>query len=111
LSTAPKYVASRTLRAPLPWPNSTLIRGDVADAVAELNQRRDADLTVMGSGEMIETLMRHVLIDEYVLLIPPIVLGIGRRLFSEGSPPSSLRLVDCKRSTIGVLIATYQPAR
>jgi dihydrofolate reductase len=109
LNSAPKYVASRTLREPLPWPNSTLLSADVADAVAQLRQQPGGDLNVMGSGELIQTLMRHDLIDEYLLLIHPLVLGAGRRLFGDGGPPASLRLVDSTVSTTGVLIATYQP--
>jgi dihydrofolate reductase len=110
LNNAPKYVASRTLREPMPWPNSTLLQGDVAAAVAQLKRRSDADLTVMGSGELIQTLIRHNLIDEYLLLIHPLVLGTGRRLFTDGGPSASLRLVDSTTSTTGVLIATYEPA-
>jgi dihydrofolate reductase len=109
LNNAPKYVASRTLREPLPWPNSTLLQGDVAAAVAQLKRRSEADLTVMGSGELIQTLMRHNLIDEYLLLIHPLVLGTGRRLFTDGGPSASLRLVEGQTSTTGVLIATYEP--
>jgi dihydrofolate reductase len=110
LNNAPKYVASRTLREPLPWPNSTLLSGDVAEAVAQLRQQPGKDLNVMGSRELIQTLMRHGLIDEYLLLIYPLVLGSGRRLFADGGPPASLRLVDSTVSTTGVLIATYQPS-
>jgi dihydrofolate reductase len=110
LNSAPKYVASRTLSEPLPWPNSTLLSGDVAEAVGQLRQQPGNDLNVMGSGELIQTLMRHRLIDEYLLLIHPLVLGTGRRLFAEGGPPASLRLVDSTVSTTGVLIATYQPS-
>jgi dihydrofolate reductase len=110
LNSAPKYVASRTLREPLPWPNSTLLSGDVAEAVAQLRRQPGKDLNVMGSGELIQTLMRHGLIDEYLLLIHPLVLGEGRRLFADGGPPASLRLVDSTVSTTGVLIATYQPS-
>jgi dihydrofolate reductase len=110
LNSAPKYVVSRTLREPLPWPNSTLLNGDVAEAVAQLRQQPGKDLTVMGSGELIQTLMPHGLIDEYLLLIHPLVLGAGRRLFADGGPPASLRLVDSEVSTTGVLIATYQPS-
>jgi dihydrofolate reductase len=109
LNSAPKYVASRTLREPLPWPNSTLLDGDVADAVARLRDGPGGDLNVMGSGELIQTLMRHDLIDEYLLFIHPLVLGAGRRLFGDGGPPASLRLVDSSVSTTGVLIATYRP--
>jgi dihydrofolate reductase len=109
LNSAPKYVASRTLREPLPWPNTTLLSGDVAEAVAELRRQPGKDLNVMGSGELIQTLMRHGLIDEYLLLTHPLVLGSGRRLFPDGTPETSLRLVDSTVSTTGVLIATYEP--
>jgi dihydrofolate reductase len=110
LNNADKYVASRTLREPLPWPNSTLLHGDVADAVVELKQQPDKDLHVMGSGELIRTLMSHELIDEYVLMIHPLVLGTGRRLFADGGTPAQLRLVDSMAATTGVLIATYEAA-
>jgi dihydrofolate reductase len=110
LNNADKYVASRTLREPLPWPNSTLLHGDVADAVVELKQQPGKDLHVMGSGELIRTLMSHELIDEYVLMIHPLVLGTGRRLFADGGTPAQLRLVDSMAATTGVLIATYEAA-
>jgi dihydrofolate reductase len=111
LNSAPKYVASRTLREPLPWPNSTLLDADLVEAVARLRQQPGKDLNVMGSGELIRTLMPHNLIDEYLLFIHPLVLGAGRRLFDDGGPPASLRLVDSTVSTTGVLIATYQPGQ
>ena len=107
LNSAQKFVASRTAREPLPWPNSTHLRGDVASAVERLKHEPGADLTVMGSGELIQTLMRHELIDEYLLLIHPIVLGTGRRLFADGGPGAALRLVECSSTETGVLIATY----
>jgi dihydrofolate reductase len=110
LNNAEKYVASRTLQEPLRWPNSTLLRGDVADTVAELKRRPGKDLHVMGSGELIRTLMRGDLIDEYLLLIHPLVLGAGRRLFGEGVPRTPLTLVECRATTTGVLLATYRPA-
>jgi len=111
LNTTQKYVASRTLREPLPWPNSMLLEGDAGDAVAELRKQTGGDLAVMGSGELIQTLMRANLIDEYMLLIHPLVLGTGRRLFTDGSPPASLRLVgEATTTTTGVVIATYQPS-
>jgi dihydrofolate reductase len=81
LNNAPKYVASNTLNEPLPWPNSTLLNGDIIDAVVHLSDRPGKDLNVMGSGVLIQTLMRHDLIDEYLVLIHPLVLGSGRRLF------------------------------
>lgn len=110
LNGAPKCVASRTLTEPLPWPNSTLLKGDVAEAVAQLREQPGRDLIVMGSGELIRSLMPHDLIDEYLLLVYPLVLGAGRRMFPDGAPPTSLRLVDSTVSTTGVLIATYQPS-
>ena len=108
VNNAPKYVASRTLREPLPWPNSTLLDGDVPEAVAQLKRELTGDLHVMGSGELIQTLMRHNLIDEYLLFIHPVVLGSGRRMFTDGSPPASLRFIDTATTMRGVIIATYQ---
>jgi dihydrofolate reductase len=108
LNNAPKYVASRTLREPLRWPNSTLLKGEADDTVAELKQQDTGDLFVMGSGELIEMLMHRGLIDEYLLVIHPLVLGTGRRMFADGVPPADLRLVDNKTTAKGVVIATYQ---
>lgn len=105
-----KYVASTTLTEPLPWQNSTRLKGDAADAVADLKQTPGPDLLTMGSGELIQSLRRRDLIDEYVLLIHPLVFGSGRRLFPEGAAPANLRLVDSVTTTTGVIIATYQPA-
>jgi dihydrofolate reductase len=105
-----KYVASTTLAEPLGWRNSELLSGDAADAVAELKGQPGPGLTVLGSGELVQALRRRELIDEYLLLIHPLVLGSGRRLFPDGGPPASLRLVDAKPTTTGVIIATYQPA-
>ncbi|HEY6693497.1 MAG TPA: dihydrofolate reductase family protein [Solirubrobacteraceae bacterium] len=99
-----KYVASTTLAEPLPWENSTLLTGDVGAAVAAL----DTELTVLGSGELIRTLMQRDLVDEFVLTIHPLVLGTGRRLFGDGGPPATLELVDAIPTTTGVVIATYQ---
>lgn len=90
LNNAPKCVASKTLREPLPWPNSTLLDGDVPEAVAQLKRELTGDLQVMGSAELIQTLMRHDVIEEYLLFIHPVVLGSGRRMFTDGSPPASL---------------------
>ena len=109
LNNRTKYVASRTLQEPLPWKNSTLLKGDAGEAVASLKKRPGGDVTVIGSGELVESLMRSNLIDEYILLIHPLVLGSGRRLFTEGGPSATLRLVGTKTTTTGVVIATYQP--
>jgi len=110
LDNTQKYVASTTLAEPLPWKNSTLLKGDAADAVADLKQQPGPDLTILGSGELIQSLRHCNLIDEYVLLIHPLVLGSGRRLFPDGSPPADLQLAGSVTTTTGVMIATYQPA-
>ena len=110
LNNSQKYVASKTLTEPLPWMNSTLLKGDVPEAVRALKAQREKDLVILGSGELIQTLMRNQLIDQYVLLIHPLVLGTGQRLFREGSTYSALQLVDTKSTPKGVIIATYQPA-
>ncbi len=110
LNAAEKHVASRTLQEPLPWPNTTLLGGDVPEAVARLRAEPGADLHVMGSGELIRTLMAHDLVDEHLLMIHPLVLGAGRRLFADGGPRAELALVDCTPTSTGVLLATYRPA-
>jgi len=105
-----KYVVSRTLSEPLSWINSTLLKGDASETVARLKGEPGKDLVIMGSGELAQSLMRSNLIDEYVLLIHPLVLGSGRRLFTDGSPTATLRLVGTRTTTNGVVIVTYQPA-
>ena len=110
LNTIPKYVASTTLKEPLPWSNSTLLKGDAAQAVSQLKQQPGKDLLIMGSGELIQSLMRANLIDDYILLIHPLVLGSGRRLFPDGGAAATLRLVATSTTDKGVVIATYQPA-
>lgn len=109
LNNTQKYVASTTLEEPLLWSNSTLLKGDVAEAVAKLKQEPGKDLLILGSGELIQSLTRRNLVDEYVLLIHPLVLGSGRRLFTDGGAFAPLRLVNTKTTTTGVVIATYQP--
>jgi dihydrofolate reductase len=110
LENVQKYVASTTLSEPLPWANSTLLQGDVAEAVGDLKEQPGKDIGVLGSGELIRTLIPHHLIDEYVLLIHPIVLGTGRRMFPDDGSVVSLRLVDALPTRSGVVIATYQQA-
>jgi dihydrofolate reductase len=110
LNNVQKYVASKTLAEPLPWSNSTLLEGDAAHAVAELRREPGDDITVTGSGELIQSLMARDLIDRYVLMIHPLVLATGRHLFPKGSQHYVLRLVDSVATTKGVLIATYVPA-
>jgi dihydrofolate reductase len=110
LNNRQKYVASTTLQEPLPWSNSTLLEGDAAEAVAELKQRPGKDIVVLGSGDLVRSLMRRDLVDEYVLSVHPLVAGSGRRLFPDGGSFAPLRLVDAVTTTTGVVISTYQPA-
>ena len=110
LNRTQKYVASRTLEEPLPWENSTLLEGDVPEAVARLKQELEHDLSILGSGGLIRSLMKHDLIDEYLLTIHPLVLGQGRRLFADGGAYAKLTLVETKPTTTGVVIARYERA-
>ena len=107
LNSARKYVASTTLAA-VEWQNSTLLEGDVGEAVARLKEEDGPEIQVHGSGNLIQTLLEHDLVDEYRLMIFPVVLGTGKRLFADGAVPCALKLVDAKTSTTGVLIATYE---
>lgn len=109
LNRTQKYVASRTLEEPLPWEHSTLLKGDAGEAVAELKAGTHPDLMVLGSGDLIQTLLLHELIDECIVLIHPLVLGTGRRLFPDGGQPATLALADSKITTTGVIIATFRP--
>jgi dihydrofolate reductase len=90
--------------------NSTLLKGDAAQTVARLKDRSDQDLVVLGSGELVQTLMRSQLVDKYVLQIHPLVLGSGQRLFRDDGRASTLRLVSTETSPSGVVIATYRPS-
>ncbi len=109
LNNTQKYVASTTLSEPLSWSNSTLLGSDAAEAVARLKEAMDKNLVVLGSGELVHSLMRRNLVDSYVFLIHPLVLGSGRRLFIDGDTFTALRLVNTKTTSTGVVIATYQP--
>lgn len=109
LNDATKYVASRG-RPTLGWSRSVLIEGDVAEGVAALKQEDGPELQVHGSGNLVQTLLRHGLVDEFRLWVFPLVLGSGKRLFAEGTVPAGLRLVDSTVSTTGVVIGTYVPA-
>jgi dihydrofolate reductase len=109
LNKSPKYVVSTTLTEPLPWPNSTLLHGEIADSVGELKTRTDGVLAIMGSGELIGSLMAADLIDEYLLMIHPLVLGTGRRLFPEGMHVPLRLTSSVTTSATGVVIATYEP--
>jgi dihydrofolate reductase len=104
-----KYVASTTLTEPLPWANSTLLKGDAADAVAALKeQQEEGNLVVFGSGVLVRALMRRDLVDELVLQIHPLVLGSGRRLFPDAGPAATFRLAGSVTTATSVIIATYQ---
>jgi dihydrofolate reductase len=109
LNNMQKVVVSRTLEAPLPWVNSTLLRGEAAETVASLKTQPGPDLLLMGSGDLVRTLMKHNLVDLYVLLIHPLILGAGRRLFPDSSACAALQLVDAKKTHNGVVVASYQP--
>ncbi len=110
LNNTRKYVASSNPSTGLEWPNSTLLHRDVPAAVADLKESSGTNLVIMGSGVLIGSLMAADLIDEYLLMIHPVVLGAGRRLFA-GDTQVSLRLVDNSTTSTGVLIVSYEPAR
>jgi dihydrofolate reductase len=106
---ATKYVASRS-RPSLEWSNSVLIEGDVADGLAALKQEDGPELQVHGSANLIQTLLRHNLVDQFRLWVFPVVVGPGKRLFGDGTNPAGLRLVDSKVSSTGVVMGTWEPA-
>ena len=109
LNSATKHVASRTL-AKVDWANSRLIEGDVPEQVAKLKAEDGPEIQVHGSSNLIETLQKHNLVDEYRVMIFPLALGTGKRLFADGTIPAGLRLVDSSASSTGVLMATYERA-
>jgi dihydrofolate reductase len=111
LDSAEKYVASTSLKEPLPWKNSTLLDGDATSAVAELKEQPGNDFTVLGSGQLVQSLMRRDLVDELLLMIHPLVFGSGRRLFPDGGPVAALTLVDSETTTTGVMIARYKATK
>jgi dihydrofolate reductase len=110
LNNTPKYVASRTLDR-VDWEGSQLLDGDVAAAVAVLKQQPGGNIAVLGSGELVQTLMQHDLVDEYFLVVFPLLLGGGKRLFRKSDDVRRLQLVDSKPTTTGGLILTYRPDR
>jgi len=110
LNTKPKYVASRTLSDPLEWQNSTVLQGDVAQAVAALKREDGADLHIIGSTELVQTLLEHRLVDELRLMIDPVMLGGGKRIFRDDGSLRPLRLVDSEVTPTGAVLATYAPA-
>jgi dihydrofolate reductase len=108
-NTMPKYVVSSTLKNP-EWENSTVLDGDVAEAVAKLKREQDGDIVVHGSPQLVQTLVENDLVDELRLMVYPVVLGTGKRLFGETTDKKTLRLVDSKIVGDGVAILVYQPA-
>jgi dihydrofolate reductase len=110
INSVPKHVVSATLEEPLGWNNSTLIKGDVAEGVAELKRRPGKDITIIGSGALVRSLLREGLIDEFRLMVHPIVVGSGKRLFDDGLDRKTLELVDSRTFGTGVLYLTYRPA-
>ena len=110
LNTKPKHVVSRTLTDPLDWQNSSVLKGEVAEAVSALKQEDGADLHVIGSTQLVQTLLEHDLVDELRLMIDPLVLGGGKRLFRDGGALRPLRLVNSQVTTTGAILATYTPA-
>jgi dihydrofolate reductase len=105
----PKYVVSSTLKDP-DWNNTTVLAGDVVEAVSKLKQEQDGDIVVHGSPQLAQTLIEHNLVDQYNLMVFPVVLGAGKRFFGETTDKKTLRLVDSKVVGDGVAILVYQPA-
>jgi dihydrofolate reductase len=110
LNSKPKYVVSTTLTEPLAWQNSTLLQGEAAKAVAALKQEDGADLHVIGSTELVQMLIEHGLVDEFRLMLDPVTLGSGKRIFPDDGLLRALRLVDSEVATTGAILATYAPA-
>jgi dihydrofolate reductase len=109
LNNARKYVVSGTSATRLDWPNSTLVHGDVPASVAGLKQNSGGNLVIMGSGQLIRSLLPHGLIDEFLLMIHPIVLGVGQRLFEQDGFVTRLKLASSTATATGVILATYLP--
>jgi dihydrofolate reductase len=110
LNTKPKYVATTTLTEPLEWQNSTVLQGDIAEAVAALKQEDGADVHVIGSAELVRTLIEQGLVDEFRLMIDPVLLGGGKRIFRDDGSLRPLRLIHGEVTTTGAILATYAPA-
>ena len=110
LNNTPKYVVSTTLEVPLEWQNSTLIKGNVAEEITELKQRPGKDITILGSGTLVQSLLRDGLLNELTLVVHPVVVGSGKHLFEDEGDQKALKLVDSKIFSTGVVYLTYQPA-
>ena len=111
LNRTPKFVVSKTLEGPLEWQNSTLIKGDVAKEITDLKRRPGKDITIIGSAALVQSLLRDGLLDEFRLMVHPVVLGSGKRLFEDEGDQKALELVDSKTFSTGVLYLTYQPTQ
>jgi dihydrofolate reductase len=111
MNNTPKFVASKTLEEPLEWNNSTLIKGDVAEEITKLKQQPGKDISITGSPTLVRSLLEEDLLDELRLMVHPIVVGSGKRLFEDVGDQKRLKLVDSKTFSTGVLYLTYQPAQ
>jgi dihydrofolate reductase len=111
MNNTPKFVVSTTLEEPLEWTNSTLIRGNVAEEITELKQQPGKDISITGSPTLVRSLLKDDLLDELRLMVHPIVVGSGKRLFEDGSDQKALKLVSSKTFSTGVLYLTYQVAQ
>jgi dihydrofolate reductase len=110
MNNTPKYVVSRILEEPLEWSNSTLIKGNVAEVITRLKRQPGKDIGITGSVTLVQSLLQEDLLDELGLMVHPVVVGSGKRLFEEGGDPKGLKLVDSKTFSTGVVYLTYQPA-
>jgi dihydrofolate reductase len=110
INSVPKFVVSETLEEPLGWSNSTLIEGNVTEGINELKRRAGKDITIIGSGALVRTLLGEGLLDELRLMVHPIVLGSGKRLFEDGDDRKGLELIDSRTFGTGVVYLAYQPA-
>ncbi len=109
MNNTPKFVVSTTLAEPLEWQNSTLIKGNVAEEIAKLKQQPGRNIGITGSATLVQSLLQDDLLDELGLLVHPVVVGSGKRLFEEGGDQKGLKLVDSKTFSTGVVYLTYQP--
>ena len=110
LNSTPKFVVSTTLEEPLEWQNSTLIKGNLAEEITELKRLPGKDITIIGSAALVQSLLADGLLDELRLMVHPLVLGGGKRIFEDGGDQKALELLDSKMFDTGVLYLTYQPA-
>jgi dihydrofolate reductase len=107
LNSKPKFVATKTLTEPLDWENSTVLHGDVVKAVGALKEEDGGDLLVIGSAELVKTLVEHDLVDEFRMMIDPLIVGGGKRLFPDDGAMNELKLLDSEATETGAILATY----